>query len=182
MTREDEEGRDRPARSEAPGAGSSVEPAPDPNGGGESKAPVAEAARESDAAERTEDVDEGRTARASSPVPAPADRHSAGFEDAAETADDGADLRHLLRGALLREEPETPDVLRGVQQKIRRRSGGKFFSDGWSTERQPPTQTYLVTALVMLAIVIAIWVVLYPISGAPAVVEPPAPVHVIPPQ
>ncbi len=91
-----------------------------------------------------------------------------------------ADLGRLLRGAL-GAEPETPDVLSGVQRKLRVRSGGKFFSDGWSTERQPPIQTYLVTSLVMLAVILAIWAVLYPISGSAALVEPPAPVRVLPP-
>jgi hypothetical protein len=100
---------------------------------------------------------------------------------ASEPAEEDLALGDLLRGALLREEPAVPDVLRGVQRKIRRRSGGKFFSDGWSTERQPPTQTYLVTSLIMLGIVIAIWAVLYPVSGTTRTVEPPAPVNVIPP-
>jgi|GEM_PF-2012345 len=94
--------------------------------------------------------------------------------------EDAAALARLLRGAL-GEDPETPDVLRGVQRKLRQRSGGKFFSDGWSTERQPPIQTYLVTSLVMLAIILAIWAVLYPISGSAVLVEPPAPVRVLPP-
>jgi hypothetical protein len=118
---------------------------------------------------------------APSATPLPAADPPAGDDDRdGEAGDDGEGLRHLLRGAL-GDEPETPDVLGGVQRKLRVRSGGKFFSDGWSTERQPPIQTYLVTSLVMLAIVIAIWAVLYPISGEPAVVEPPAPVRVLPP-
>ena len=95
-----------------------------------------------------------------------------------ETSEDG--IRDLLRGALGRSEPEIPDVLRGVQRKIRQRSGGKFYADGWSTARQPPISTYLITSLVMLAILLAIWAVFSPLSGEPAPVGPPAPVNVIP--
>lgn len=97
-----------------------------------------------------------------------------------ETADGDDSLRALLRGALAAADPEPPDMLRGVQRKIRERTRGRFFSDGWSTERHPPINTYLVTSLVMLAIVLAAWAVLSPLSGEPAPVAPPAPVNVIP--
>lgn len=114
---------------------------------------------------------------------APPEPLDGGTPDDSEAPDreHATELRDLLRGVMLGQEPEIPDVLRGVQRKIRRRSGGKFFSDGWSTAREPPTQTYLVTSALMLAVVIAIWIVLYPISGAPVTVAPPAPVNVIPP-
>lgn len=131
----------------------------------------------------TED-EKGREAPVDPAVAAPADAPDGAGADEVPGADalgegDG-DLGRLLLGAL-GTEPETPDVLRGVQRKLRERSGGKFFSDGWSTERQPPIPTYLVTSLVMLAVILAIWAVLYPISGSAVVVEPPAPVRVLPP-
>jgi hypothetical protein len=89
-------------------------------------------------------------------------------------------IRDLLRGALSENEPEIPDVLLGVQRKIRKRSRGKFYGDRWSVEKQPPINTYLVTTLVMLAITFFVWAVLSPLSGEPATVEPPAPINVVP--
>jgi hypothetical protein len=89
-------------------------------------------------------------------------------------------IRDLLRDALGKDEPEIPDVLRGVQRKIRKRSRGKFYGDRWSVEKQPPINTYLITTLVMLAISFFVWAVLSPLSGEPATVEPPAPVNVVP--
>ena len=58
-------------------------------------------------------------------------------------------LRSLVRGAM-KEEGEPPDVLAGFQKKVRERSGGKFYADGWSTSRNPPEFTYLVTGILML--------------------------------
>jgi hypothetical protein len=88
-------------------------------------------------------------------------------------------LRDMLRGAL--DSPESvPDLTRGVQQKLRLRSGGKFFADGWSTVKHPPLNTYLVTSLLMLLVLVAIYALLAPLSGAPAPAEPPEPVQVIP--
>ncbi|HOU90714.1 MAG TPA: hypothetical protein PLU22_06685 [Polyangiaceae bacterium] len=163
MSTEDETGRERPADAEAP----------DPRA-------AATAGDSSPAAGATRLASEDPA-----PEPAPAGAGAEAAPDDTEAAPDGlgegdAALGRLLRGAL-GEEPETPDVLRGVQRKLRVRSGGKFFSDGWSTERQPPIQTYLVTSLVMLAVILAIWAVLYPISGSAVLVEPPAPVRVLPP-
>jgi hypothetical protein len=95
-----------------------------------------------------------------------------------ETSEDG--IRDLLRGAFGEETSDVPDVLRGVQRKIRQRSRGKFYADGWSTTKQPPITTYLITSLVMLAIILFVWAVLSPLSGDPAPVDPPAPVNVVP--
>ena len=89
-------------------------------------------------------------------------------------------LRDLVRGALTKTEPTTPDVLEGVQRKIRQRSRGRFYADRWSTAREPPIATYLVTSLVMLAILLATWAVLSPLRGEAAAVEEPAPVNVVP--
>ena len=75
-----------------------------------------------------------------------------------------------------------PDVLKGVQRKIRMRSGGKYFADGWSTTRQPPISTFLVTSLVMLMILAIIYLILRPLDTEPVKVHPPAPVNIIPPE
>ena len=92
--------------------------------------------------------------------------------------DDG--VRRLLRTAMDQEPPQV-DVLAGVQKRLRERSGGKFYADRWATSRQPPVATYLVTSLLMLVIIGAIYVVLAPLRGAAKAVEGvPAPIQVLP--
>jgi len=89
-------------------------------------------------------------------------------------------LRSMLRGALREEEPP-PNVLAGVQKRIRERSKGKFYADGWSTAKHPPLNTYLVTSLLMLAILIISYALLSPLVGSPVPVRnQPVPVQVIP--
>lgn len=70
-----------------------------------------------------------------------------------EERDDDA-MRSLLKRSLTESEraprPEKP-VLREVQRKIRQRSKGKFFSDGWSTAQS--RVNYALVAVVMLLIV-----------------------------
>lgn len=95
--------------------------------------------------------------------------------------DDVGSIRDLLRGAANQAEPPQVNVLRGVQSKIRERSGGKYFADGWSTTRQPPISTFLVTSLVMLAVMVVVYLVLSPLSGDAVKVTPPPPVNVVPP-
>ena len=103
-----------------------------------------------------------------------------GGDDGQGDDDEWNGLRDLVRGALTKTEPTTPDVLEGVQRKIRQRSRGRFYADRWSTAREPPIATYLVTSLVMLAILLATWAVLSPLRGEAAAVEEPAPVNVVP--
>ncbi len=86
-------------------------------------------------------------------------------------------VRDILRGALAAED-ELPDLTRGVQQKLRVRSGGKFFADGWSTAKHPPLTTYLITSLLMLFVLCVIYALLAPLSGAPELAKPPQPVPV----
>jgi hypothetical protein len=94
---------------------------------------------------------------------------------------DAADINALLRRALAAsKETDEVDVLGGVQQRLRERSGGKFYRDGWSTARHPPVATYLVTSLIMLAIVAVIYAILVPIEGTPAPAVPLKPVQIIP--
>jgi hypothetical protein len=86
-------------------------------------------------------------------------------EDDAPPGLDDADVKDLLRGAL---RPPTgsvaPSLLHGVQRRIRSRSRGKFYGDGWSTARAPRS-TYLMTSIIMLALVAFIFLVLIPWSG-----------------
>lgn len=118
-----------------------------------------------------EDATSPPAAGSSDPEPAPAE-----IED-----EEQASIRQLLRGTFPVEEAMPDDMLQGVQRKLRQRSRGKFYGEGWSTARQPPVGTYLVTSLVMLAVVFVVWAVLSPISGEPMTVEAPQPVNVIPP-
>ena len=100
--------------------------------------------------------------------------------EATESEDDDR-LRSLVRGAL-RADSEPPDVLAGFQKKVRERSGGKFYTDGWSTSRNPPEFTYLVTGVLMLIALGVIYGLLSQLSGKPGRVEmEAAPVNVVAP-
>ena len=96
-------------------------------------------------------------------------------------------IKDLLRDTVEEDEAtgaaKVPrDLLLGVQHKLRIRSGGKFYEEGWSTARHPPVATYLITSLLMLAIMAVAYVVLQPLSGKPETVRnQPAPVDVIAP-
>lgn len=90
-------------------------------------------------------------------------------------------LRSVVRGAL-RHSGDAPDVLAGFQKKLRERSQGKFYADGWSTARHPPVNTYLVTSLMMLLALAVIYALLSPLSGRPEKVQnQAAPVNVVSP-
>jgi hypothetical protein len=74
------------------------------------------------------------------------------------------------------------DVLSGVQRKLRERSGGKFYGDVWSTARQAPTLTFLVTSALMLVIIFVTLALLVPLRGKPErVPTEPMPVDVVAP-
>jgi len=93
-----------------------------------------------------------------------------------------SEIRGWLHGALDRDEAPKVDVLAGVQQKLRERSGGKFYDDVWSTAKQPPVATFLVTALVMLAVILTAYAILAPLRGMPEVVPTrPEPVQIVSP-
>ena len=84
--------------------------------------------------------------------------------EAPEPADelDEVDVRELLRSALAPPKGSVaPDILPGVQKKLRRRSRGKFYGDGWSTAKAPRS-TYLITSIVMLALIAFVFLVLIP--------------------
>ncbi|MEN9577334.1 MAG: hypothetical protein RJA70_343 [Pseudomonadota bacterium] len=91
--------------------------------------------------------------------------------DAAESQRDSLDdgeLRHLMRQAFKVEDAaEAPDVLSGIQKRLREGSSGKFYSDAWSTSRQPPFATYFITSLMMLAVIAVIYAILTPVVGEP---------------
>ncbi len=101
---------------------------------------------------------------------------------AVEPDDPDPELRSLVRGALVAKDAESVDVLAGFQKKLRERSGGKFYADLWSTAREPPILTFLVTSALMLVVLLIVYAVLAPLRGASERVETtPAPIQVISP-
>ncbi|HMY20570.1 MAG TPA: hypothetical protein PKA58_29800 [Polyangium sp.] len=78
---------------------------------------------------------------------------------------DEVEMRDILRRAL-RPPPGSvaPELLGGVQKKLRTRSKGKFYGDGWSTARSPRS-TYLVTSLLMLVLLGFVFLILLPWGG-----------------
>jgi hypothetical protein len=84
------------------------------------------------------------------------------LDEEAQAVLDEVDMRDLLRSALAPPPGSVaPELLEGVQKKIRRRSRGKFYGDGWSTARAP-RETYLFTSILMLALIILVFFVLIP--------------------
>ena len=81
-------------------------------------------------------------------------------DDPKEDADDA--MSALLKRSLdTRVVPApAPDFLRGVQKRIRTRSRGKFYADGWSVSS--PRASYTLIALVMLIVVGIAYFVLGP--------------------
>jgi hypothetical protein len=115
--------------------------------------------------------------QATEPTPAPEELDASEERGTAEDTispedlpDEGAplldevDVRELLRGALAPPPAAPPNLLRGVQRRLRTRSRGKFYADGWSTSRSPRS-LYLATSLVMLALIAFVFLVLIPWGG-----------------
>jgi hypothetical protein len=66
---------------------------------------------------------------------------------------DGEDVRELLKRSL-RTEPlsgKAPELVGAVQRRLRKRSRGKFFGDGWSTTQH--RASYVLVALSTLLLV-----------------------------
>ena len=79
---------------------------------------------------------------------------------------DEVDLKDALRGALRPPAGAVaPSLLRGVQRKLRVRSRGKFYGDGWSTAPSPRS-TYLISSILMLLLVAFVFFALVPWSSA----------------
>lgn len=85
-------------------------------------------------------------------------------EEEEEPVLDEVDVRELLRGALRTPEAPRRDLLLGVQARLRQRSRGKFYADGWSTSRAPRS-LYLTTSILMLALIAFVFLVLIPWGG-----------------
>ena len=91
-----------------------------------------------------------------------AKKNEATSEDETEPPLGEVEMRDVLRRAL-RPPPGAvaPELLEGVQKKLRTRSRGKFYGDGWSTARSPRS-TYLVTIVLMLVIIAFVFLILLP--------------------
>lgn len=77
-------------------------------------------------------------------------------EDAAEDVA----MQSLLKKAVERSDAPVPDLVAGVQRKLRKRSRGKFYADGWSTAAS--RTGYAVVAVAMLLILAVAYLVLGP--------------------
>ena len=73
-------------------------------------------------------------------------------------------MRELVKRAFSSDTlaKDTPDILRGVQRRIRTRSRGKFFADGWSTTQA--RQAYLLVAVVTLLLAAIAYYALVPMD------------------
>jgi hypothetical protein len=62
-------------------------------------------------------------------------------------------------------DKDAPDLLVGVQRKLRQRSRGKFYGDGWSTTN---TRTsYVLVSVAMLIVLAVAYFALGPVSILP---------------
>jgi hypothetical protein len=78
---------------------------------------------------------------------------------AEDPRDDDA-MRALLKRSMSRDAEDAPDLLAGVQRRIRARSRGKFFADGWST--QQARFSYVLVGLLTLLLVALAYFALSP--------------------
>lgn len=95
---------------------------------------------------------------------APAPGPSTSEADVAPEDRDSGAMRALLQRSMRHEEAEkpAPNLLPAVQRKIRKRSKGKFFADGWSTTNN--RVSYALIATLMLGIVVLAYVALGPMG------------------
>jgi hypothetical protein len=97
-------------------------------------------------------------------APAPDLEPARGVPEGSPEVDD-ADaraVRALLKRSLARDEENAPDLLAGVQRRIRMRSRGKFFADGWSTHQA--RASYALIGLATLLLVVLAYLVLSPMD------------------
>jgi hypothetical protein len=94
-------------------------------------------------------------------------KNGSSSEDETAAPLDEVEMRDVLRRAL-RPPPGAvaPELLEGVQKKLRTRSRGKFYGDGWSTARSPRS-TYLVTSVLMLVLIAFVFLILLPWASGP---------------
>jgi hypothetical protein len=78
--------------------------------------------------------------------------------------DEAPALSALLKRSLVKTEDIEPErdekLLASVQRKLRKRSKGKFYGDGWSTTQS--RLNYALIAMVMLVTIVAVYLALGP--------------------
>ena len=91
------------------------------------------------------------------------------IEDREESERDSKDedvMRALVKRSLDAKGPDAAKhegaFLRGVQARIRKRSRGRFFADGWSTTNT--RVSYALVAAIMLVLVAVAWFALGPMG------------------
>ena len=111
--------------------------------------------------------DQGATAHAEAPADAeardggaPADPGEGAEEDVPDDGVGDEAMRKLLKRSLAAPEVPVPDLVSGVQRKLRRRSRGKFYADGWSTARS--RVNYVLVSVAMLLVLVIAYLVLGP--------------------
>jgi hypothetical protein len=77
---------------------------------------------------------------------------------------EGQAVRDLLKRSLSTDAiaKDAPELLVGVQRRIRKRSRGKFFADGWSTTHA--RTSYALVALITLLLVALAYYALGPMD------------------
>jgi hypothetical protein len=95
------------------------------------------------------------------------ERPPPGAESSAEPTEEADErqtraMRALLKRSLARDVENAPDLLAGVQRRIRARSRGKFYADGWSTTQA--RMNYVLIGLLTLLLVVLAYFVLSPID------------------
>jgi hypothetical protein len=93
-------------------------------------------------------------------TPAEPDERDGVEEDAPDDAGGDEAMRKLLKRSLAAPEVPVPDLVSGVQRKLRRRSRGKFYADGWSTTRS--RVNYVLVSVAMLLVLVIAYLVLGP--------------------
>jgi hypothetical protein len=85
-------------------------------------------------------------------------------KDAANDEREDSVVRDLLRRTMSADAiaQNAPNLLKGVQRRIRKRSRGKFFADGWSTGQA--RIGYVLVALVTLLLVAIAYYALGPMD------------------
>ena len=69
-------------------------------------------------------------------------------------------LKRSLPGRTGEGDEDAGAILAGVQQKLRKRSRGKFYADGWSTTQS--RVNYALVAAIMLVTIVVVYLVLGP--------------------
>jgi hypothetical protein len=91
----------------------------------------------------------------------PAETSATSDEEVPADAAEDVAIQSLLRKSMVERGPVVvPDLVTGVQKKLRKRSRGKFYADGWSTATS--RTSYVLVAVAMLVVVALAYLVLGP--------------------